>query len=427
MNRNINIFQQKTPESWKKSKLSEIIEIERGASPRPRSDDSLFGGDIPWIKIGDASRDRRSPITEVESYVTEKGKEKSKFVEKGFIIVANSGATCGFASIVGINGCVHDGWLIPKNYQEKIIRDYFYYYINHNYDYLQLLSTGSAQNNLNTKLFTSLEIEYPEISEQRRIASVLYSVDEKLELLQEREQELTQMKHGLIQDLFDETKNIDSDMDVRKEILPSDEPSEVEGHESDERTIAEITQLRRNSIPSDEQQELPHVGLEHLDEFSLNHTFESSDNVSSNKYRFEEGDILFGQIRSYLKKVCVANRTGVCSTDIFVIQPQNVNRYYLWALLLSDDVNNWSQRASTGTKMPRVQWTPFSKKKVKIPPMWKQERIASVLYTVDEMITQTNCLQKEYEQLKSGLMQDLLSGDVRTPDELEVLDEVAAA
>ena len=177
-----------------------------------------------------------------------------------------------------------------------------------------------------------------------------------------------------------------------------------------EKTIEEITNLQRDNIPSDEQGGLPHVGLEHLEQFSPRISSESSENVSSNKYKFERGDILFGQIRSYLEKVCIADRDGVCSTDIFVIEPDEVNRWYLWSLLLSDDVNRWSQRASTGTKMPRVQWDAFSNKHVSVPPVGEQERIASVLYTVDQNVEALDQRHSDLQDLKHALMQDLLFG-----------------
>jgi len=178
-----------------------------------------------------------------------------------------------------------------------------------------------------------------------------------------------------------------------------------------EKTIEEITNLQRDNIPSDEQGGLPHVGLEHLEQFSPRISSESSENVSSNKYKFERGDILFGQIRSYLEKVCIADRDGVCSTDIFVIEPDEVNRWYLWSLLLSDDVNRWSQRASTGTKMPRVQWDAFSNKHVSVPPVGEQERIASVLYTVDKHVEALDQRHSDLQDLKHALMQDLISPD----------------
>lgn len=189
------------PEGWDIAPADDLMTIRRGASPRPRSDNSLFGGDIPWIKIGDAERDKSQSIDSVESYVTEKGKSKSEFVTEGSLLVANSGATCGFAIFAGLDGCVHDGWLILEDY-EGFDKKYLYHYINWNYEYLRSLSLGSAQTNLSTYLFGRLDIPKPSVGEQQQIADSLDSLDEQQSQYRSEMDQLVQLRQGLMQDLL---------------------------------------------------------------------------------------------------------------------------------------------------------------------------------------------------------------------------------
>jgi type I restriction enzyme S subunit len=206
------------PKGWKVKPAEELMEITRGASPRPRSDDSLFGGEIPWIKIGDADREISKRIEQVDSYVTEKGKQKSKFVEEGTLLVANSGATCGFSVFAGVDGCVHDGWLILRGYDE-FIPNFLYYYINWNYDYLQSLSLGSAQTNLSTGLFGRLDIPIPPIQEQQQIVEALDSINRVASHASLEVDRLTRLKRGLMQDLLSGmVRTTDTNIEVPEEI-----------------------------------------------------------------------------------------------------------------------------------------------------------------------------------------------------------------
>lgn len=407
--------QRELPDEWGFEPLSKIADVTNGNSP-----DSEYyntdGDGTPFIQ-GNSGFGWKTP--ETDRFCSTDG----KLAEPRDVLLSVRGATLGETNIADAEYIIGRG--VAAISGEQFNQEYLYHLITSQEEFLQELGTGSTFGGLSSKDFNYIRLPVPSLNEQKQIASVLYTVDETLKTLQERQGWLEQHKRALMQDFLTGETRVQPSIEVRKEVLPTNSPAEIKQDcDWKEKKIEDITQLRRNNVQSDKQQGLSHVGLEHLESFSLNHASEPSDNVTSNKYRFEEGEILFGQIRSYLKKVCIANTDGVCSTDIFVIQPQGVNRYYLWALLLSDEVNKWSQRASTGTKMPRVQWNAFSNKSVTVPPLWEQERIASVLYTVEDMIAKTTSLIDEYERLKRGLMQDLLCGEVRTPPELEVIDEV---
>lgn len=207
------------PEEWDIAPADDLMTIRRGASPRPRSDDTLFGGDIPWIKIGDADREGSQSIDSVESYVTEKGKSKSEFVTEGSLLVANSGATCGFAVFAGLDGCVHDGWLILEDY-EGFDKKYLYHYINWNYEYLRSLSLGSAQTNLSTGLFGRLDIPKPSMEEQREIADSLDSLERQQSQYQTEKGQLESLKQGLMQDLLSgEVQTHDKELEIVDDVL----------------------------------------------------------------------------------------------------------------------------------------------------------------------------------------------------------------
>lgn len=96
------------PRTWNKHNLSDLCRIRRGASPRPIED--YLGGTVPWIKIRDGAKGGSLYLSSTKDFVTPGGARKSVFLEKGYLIFANCGVSLGFARILKINGCIHDGW-----------------------------------------------------------------------------------------------------------------------------------------------------------------------------------------------------------------------------------------------------------------------------------------------------------------------------
>ncbi|MDA1278371.1 MAG: hypothetical protein O2960_30625, partial [Verrucomicrobia bacterium] len=80
------------PKGWKWSPLGKLSNVVRGGSPRPAGDPRYFGGDIPWITVGSITADTTPYLRAVPQTVTAAGKERSRFVERGTLLLTNSGA-----------------------------------------------------------------------------------------------------------------------------------------------------------------------------------------------------------------------------------------------------------------------------------------------------------------------------------------------
>jgi len=187
------------PEEWYVVPSDEVMTVTRGAHPRPKSDTTLWGGEIPMIKIGD--RGERPVITSTQDTVTEKGSKKSKLVDEGTVIVSNAGTT-GVPRIVGMTACIHDHWLILKDYQDQLDTRFLYHYLDWNTDYVQTLASGSTVADLNTTDFGSFEIAVPSLDEQKEIAKILDDFDSLVFKHQETRSKLAKIKRGLLQDLM---------------------------------------------------------------------------------------------------------------------------------------------------------------------------------------------------------------------------------
>ncbi|MEI0529438.1 restriction endonuclease subunit S, partial [Brachyspira intermedia] len=155
------------------------------------------------------------------------------------------------------------------------------------------------------------------------------------------------------------------------------------------------------------------IELEHIESDTgiLKGYINSNDQLSI-KNIFENGDILYGKLRPYLRKFHNAKFNGVCSSEIWVLKGKKVINEFLYYFIQSYKFDHIAN-ISCGTKMPRADWSYMSEINFIIPPLEEQKRIAEVLSLCDEVIENLTELIEKKEQYKKGVMQRLLSGEVR--------------
>jgi type I restriction enzyme S subunit len=133
-----------------------------------------------------------------------------------------------------------------------------------------------------------------------------------------------------------------------------------------------------------------YVGLEHIAPYELQLiSTDSSIGLASNKTRFESGDVLFGKLRPYFRKVVRPPFGGVCSTDIWALFPKDTRRVapgYLHWLIADPAFSEFANSAETGTRMPRASWEWVASFDVALPPLEEQRRISVVLGALYERI-----------------------------------------
>ncbi len=175
--------------------------------------------------------------------------------------------------------------------------------------------------------------------------------------------------------------------------------------------ILEISKCKFNPKTTNEIKKC--IELEHISQETgklLGYT--NSNEQQSIKNVFKKDQVLFGKLRPYLKKYWKADFEGVCSTEIWVLNGKSVTNDYLFQFIQTNKFNQIAN-VSSGSKMPRADWKYMAEIPFDVPPLKEQQKIAQILTTWDEAISKQEALIAEKEQLKKGLMQKLLSGEVR--------------
>jgi len=295
---------------------------------------------------------------------------------------------------------------------------------------LDSLANQTAHPLLNQSIVGSVRLPLPEFLEQRKIASVLYNVDQAIQKTEEIIEQTQRVKKGVMQDLFtegyykheefQETRLGPKKIEVPKEwkITRFSEVSEVQQG-------LQIAKSKR--YKEDGENRYRYITVQHLkdpeDEKQRWFIEDPRERVICT-----EEDILM--TRTGNTGQVVTDVEGAFHNNFFKVDfdRELLNKKFLVAYLRSEMVQNLLISYAGITTIPDLNHADFGRIPLLVPPKKEQEKIADSLISLEEKIEQEKEQKKQLQRLKKGLMQDLLTGEVRTKDkDIEVLDEVMEA
>ena len=350
-----------------------------------------------FLRITDIVPDRINWDTVPYCSIEDKKIEKYN-LEFGDIVIARTGATTGYNKLITKNNnSVFASYLIRYRINFEIANPYYVAYNLQSYEwkgFVEGIIGGSAQPGANAKQFASFNLLLPPLKEQKAIAEVLSSLDDKIDLLHRQNKTLEALAQTLFREWF------------------------VEGAEDDWEvvTLEYFANNPRKSIkPSQIKKDAKYIGLEHIERKNISlMKLGKAEEVASNKYEFKENDILFGKLRPYFHKVCFTSHDGICSTDILVIRPKE-EKYFPFMLfaLFQEDVINYANSGSEGTRMPRTNWNMLKQYPTQIPSNALIENFNTKVLPMIEKIKQNQQQIKTLENMRDTLLPKLMSGEVR--------------
>ena len=392
------------PEDWEVIKLGNVGEFKNGIN-KGKED---FGFGIPFINLMDVFgkpvllQDHWGLVnatqSEIENYSLKKG-------DVLFIRSSVKPSGVGLTSVVkdDVPNTVYSGFLIRyRPNDDNTFNIDFLQYCFHEIGFRQRLivrSSSSANTNINQDNLKQLLIGLPTLPEQKKIATILSTWDRAIAKQEQLITAKQEFKKGLMQLLLTGKKRFEG-FEGEWKILEFEKIAERTKGKFD--CKKEVTNKRC-------------IELEHLnqDTGTIN-GWTDSKNQKSIKNVFYEGQVLFGKLRPYLRKFWFASFSGVCSSEIWVLHSVKgaSSNDYLFFLVQS---NRFIQiaNATTGSKMPRADWSYLSKFPFKTPKIPEQQKIASVLSAADREIGLLQNELAKFRGQKRGLMQRLLTGEVR--------------
>ena len=189
-------------EEWKEYKLHEIGRIVGGATP-PTKDSANYDGEISWITPKDLSNFTGRYIQKGERSITQKGFDSSscQILPKGSILFS-SRAPIGYIAIAANELCTNQGFksIIPDN---NLVNNLFLYYLlKYNKEEIEGLGSGTTFKEVSAKVIQNFDIKIPPIQTQKKIADILSSLDDKIELNRRINDNLEQQAQALFNEMF---------------------------------------------------------------------------------------------------------------------------------------------------------------------------------------------------------------------------------
>ena len=269
------------------------------------------------------------------------------------------------------------------------------------------IETGSTMKHLNVGDMVRLVVPSPTLPEQRAIAGALSDADSLIAALDKLIAKKRHIKQAATQQLL-----------TGRTRLPG-----FSG-EWEVKRLGEFASIRNSKVlPSNVDLDTPCVELEHIGQGDGRLLKCATARYStSSKYRFFSSDVLFGRLRSYLRKFWLADRDGICTTEIWplIAEKKQAVSGFLHAIVQTDRFIE-AAGISYGTHMPRADWSVMQNFEVHLPRVDEQKAITSVLSDMDAEIAALERHRDKTKQIKQGMMQQLLTGRIRlvSPPETE--------
>ncbi|WP_323677867.1 restriction endonuclease subunit S [Halorubellus sp. PRR65] len=422
------------PEDWGIESLSNwLSSLETGGRPKTseRSEsDSVLS--IGGAHISDGSFNLEEPVYISNDYY--EGLNSGK-ISRGDILLVKDGATIGKSTYVNSvpegNAAVNSHVYILRVEPQKYDSQFLYNFINSRIglDQILRLTTGSAQAGLNRTFQQAVKVPTPQLPEQRRIADILSTVNEQIQQTDEIIGKTKELKRGLIQDLFEKGISSSEFTEVhvgpREYRLPKNWTIKQISDAIDENIITGHQDGNHgNQYPRKDEfvdEGVPYLSANMLTGGRVDFSeakFLTPERVSQLRIGFaEDGDVLLAHNATVGR--CAILETDADTTIIgtsltyFRCNNDELHNKYLMAYFQSELFQNQLEDVMGQSTRNQVPITRQRNLDLVLPPVDEQRRIADILSLVDEKLQEEKSTRDDLQELKRGLMQDLLTGKVR--------------
>lgn len=420
------------PEGWKIKKIKYLIKqtkdgIKIGPFGSALSNKTLDNGD--YNVYGQANL-VNSDFTTTKNTINQNtfNNLSSYEVIPGDICVSMMG-TIGKCKVVPHN--IHRGIMdshlikIRLNDNEMISEFFEYVYDKDNspvcFTQMQYEKTGSIMDGLNTSIVKRIYLPTPPISEQHRIAAFLDSkcseIDTLIENLRARMESVKEYKKAVITEAV--TKGLNKDAKMK------DSGVEWIGEIPEGWKVVRfkhIASIKSNLVQPDKYMKYPQIAPDNIEKDTgrlLSHQTVEESGVISGNHLFYRGQILYSKIRPNLNKLTIAPFDGLCSADMYPIEPKLPTLFMVYSMLSAYFVSQVSLIIQDRVKMPKINQEELGEIKVVVP---SQQEMLTIADYLDSKCSEIDILLQNYEnqittleEYKKSLIYEYVTGKKEVP------------
>lgn len=377
-------------DDWVQRELGHIAQFSKG-SGYSKADLRVEGS--PIILYGRLYTKYQTVIDKVDTFVDEKVNSiKSQGNE---VIVPASGETAediARASAVKQKGIILGGDLNIVRLNDSYSPTFIALKISHGKSKSELAkkAQGKSVVHIRNSDLQSLLLKIPTFKEQTDIGNLFQNIDQTIALQRRKHEQTQTLKKSLLSKMFPQKGQ--SQPEIR-----------LKGFSGDwvEVKLGNVLLIRSMSVDSDDFD--VDIELENIESETGIIIGNTSVRTQANSY-FARGDVLFGRLRPYLKKWWLADVEGVKSGEIWAFYSEMIESEFIYALVQTNAFLN-ATNVSSGSKMPRADWSSMAKVKVFIPNSKKEQTaIGQFFKQLDDTVSIQAKQLKTLENLKKALL-----------------------
>lgn len=402
---------------WKEVRLGDVCtRVCSGGTPKS-TNLSYYGGKIPWLNTKEIDFNR---IYSTEKTITDSGLNNSsaKWIVPNTVTVAMYGATAGKSCIVKVPMTTNQACCNLTINDEVADYEFVYYSLKNDYTTLASLANGGAQQNLNAQIIKDYVLQMPSLADQRRIASILSSLDRKIELNNKINADLEEMAQAIFKNWFvdfepfKDGKFVDSELgmipegwkvgrlDEIADVVGGSTPSKAKPEYYTQKGIAWLTPKDLSNHPA------VYTSRGEID------ITEEGYNSTSTKL-MPKGTILFTS-RAPIGYISIA-QNDICTNQGFKsLVPKKAGTCFLYCFLkyVTPEIEN----KSTGSTFKEASGALMKSLQVIMPDQKVFEEFEEI---VSPLFARIESLEKENSRLsllRDTLLPRLMSGELEVPE-----------
>jgi type I restriction enzyme S subunit len=389
--------------------LGDVCRVVRGSSPRPAGDPKYFDGDyLPWITVAELTRDETAFVKTTQSFLTKEGADHTRIFEPGTVLLSNSGATLGVPKITAIQAGANDGVAGFLDLSPEVFPLFLYYFLSSLTHHLRTqVASGVGQPNLNTDLIAEIRMHVPPIPEQKAIAGVLSAWDRAIEQTTALIAAKQRLKQGLMQQLLTGKRRFKGFNGEWKHVRIGDIAEEVSLRNGADESTPVLSCTKHAGLVNS----LEYFGKRVFSQDTGNYKVVKRGEFAYATNHIEEGSI--GLLSSVPAGLVSPMYTVFRTTGDVVSE-------FLYRVLKTEHYRQIFESFTSASVDRRgsLRWKQFATIPLHLPDPSEQMRLVEMFDEIDLFISQLKAQLEAFKKQKRGLMQKLLTGEVRVSDKL---------
>ena len=388
--------------------LSDLVDVIGGGTPKT-TEESYWNGSIPWLSVKDFCGDKKY-VYNTEKSITEEGLNNSstKLLHKDNIIISARG-TVGELAMIPYDMAFNQSCfgLIAKGNNDP---HFVYYLLKDKVRSLKSQTQGSVFDTITKATFDRIECADYSEEDQRRIASILSSLDRKIELNNKINADLEEMAQAIFKNWFvdfepfKDGKFVDSELGMIPEGWKVGSPYEY---------VKVVYGAPYKSAKfNDNGEGLPLIRIRDLKD--CNPQFYTPEILPQTEY-VNMGDIVAGMDAEFAPHIWKGN-TGLLNQRVCKLMPQQTSITNLFVLYLMKPELEFVQSYKTGTTVSHLGKADIDKFVVVLPPLKVVEECSKILDSILQRIKNISAESRTLSLLRDTLLPRLISGEIEIPE-----------